>query len=148
MLLALARWLRLLGYDCCGAAGDPLRPLLARAMAEQRVFLTRNGRLGEQLPKALLEGGRIVRVTPTVPPEQLREVVHAFALDARSFVFTRCGECNAPLARLAGPPPAAVPPRVTACEKEFWACPRCSRIFWRGSHVMNSIARLERWLAE
>ena len=44
MLQALAKWIRLLGYDC--AAGDDLfgRKLIEHAVAERRCVLTRNRR--------------------------------------------------------------------------------------------------------
>jgi uncharacterized protein len=147
MLQSLATWLRVLGYDCL--AGRELfgRRLLEQAMAEDRVFLTRNHHLYNDWPRALVERAQILQVAGERFHEQLREVVVKFALDHRQFVFTRCVVCNESL-RAAAKPEASgsVPASVAAREQEFWRCARCGRFFWRGSHVENSLRRLRQWL--
>ncbi|MBI5687042.1 MAG: hypothetical protein HZC54_18380 [Verrucomicrobia bacterium] len=148
MLQSLATWLRALGYDC--TAGRELfgRRLLERAVAEQRVFLTRNTHLANDWPRSLVGQAQILFVAGETFPEQLREVVGRFLLDRERFLFTRCLVCNDPL-RAAGKPEAlpSLPPRVAAREEKFWHCERCGRFFWHGSHVRNSAARLRQWLA-
>ncbi|MCX7886124.1 MAG: Mut7-C RNAse domain-containing protein [Verrucomicrobiae bacterium] len=131
MLLSLGRWLRLLGYDCLMQPGRPSRAVLERAVAEGRIFLTRNARLRERLPHALLERACVEQVVAERLSEQLREVVERFGLDTERFVFTRCLVCNEPLQR---------------CDERFWRCPCCQKTFWHGSHVTNSLARLREWL--
>ena len=131
MLQSLATWLRLLGYDCLTRPGQSGRVLLERAVAEGRIFLTRNTHLRDTLPHALLARARIELVAAEHLPEQLREVVTKFALDTETFVFTRCLLCNEVLQRTS---------------EEFWCCPHCGKTFWRGSHVTNSLARLRAWL--
>ncbi len=144
MLQSLADWLRLLGYDCVAGHG---RAFLEQALAEGRVFLTRNFHLPDNLPKALLRRETIVFVLAERLPDQLREVAQKFSLDTRRFVFSRCVRCNLPL-RAVGPAEASgrVPADVLAREREFWRCDGCGKTFWRGSHVTNSLARLRRWL--
>ena len=148
MLQSLATWLRALGYDCLAGRERFGRRLLEQAVAEGRVFLTRNTHLAHDWPRALLERARIVRVAGERLPQQLREVVENFALDGERFLFTRCLECNEPL-RAVGKAEAwpRLPPRVAAREEKFWRCERCGRCFWRGSHVRNSVERLRQWLA-
>lgn len=75
MLQSLATWLRLLGYDCL--AGEELfgRQLLEQAVAENRVFLTRNSHLSDSLPHQLLAHCQIAIVASERLPDQLREVV-------------------------------------------------------------------------
>jgi hypothetical protein len=149
MLQSLATWLRLLGYDCL--AGKELfgRKLLERAVAENRVFLTRNSHLADNLPHQLLEQRQIAIVAGECLPDQLREVIARFSLQTDEHVFSRCIECNVPLGRLdrAGAM-GQVPPKVAESETEFWRCPRCGKTFWRGSHVRDSLHRLEQWLAD
>jgi len=132
MLLSLATWLRLLGYDCLACPGQSGRALLEQAVAENRVFLTRNAHLHDTLLHALFARARIELVAAEHLPQQLREVVTKFALDTEAFVFTRCLLCNEVLQRTS---------------EEFWRCPRCDKTFWHGSHVTNSLARLRVWLA-
>jgi len=105
---------------------------MEQAVAEERVFLTRNAHLHDTLPHALLARARIELVAAEHLPQQLREVVTKFALDTEAFVFTRCLLCNEVLQRTS---------------EEFWRCPRCDKTFWHGSHVTNSLARLRVWLA-
>ena len=149
MLRSLATWLRLLGYDCI--AGPDLfgRRLLKQAVVEDRVFLTRNAHLTDNLPHHLLEHCRIAYVASEHLPDQLREVVTKYSLQTEQHVFTRCVECNEPLRRAERSEALGqVPNDVAESETEFWRCPRCGKTFWRGSHVRNSLQRLQQWLAD
>jgi uncharacterized protein with PIN domain len=165
MLQSLATWLRLTGYDCvtraeahASATGEKVvcsrgvsrgsRVLLEQAVAEGRVFLTRNAHLTDTLPRALLDRAQVVYVAGEHLPEQLREVVEKFSLERDRFVFTRCVECNRPLSRQERSEATGhVPADVAARETEFWHCACCGKTFWKGSHVRNSVARLQQWLA-
>lgn len=146
MLLSLGKWLRLLGYDCVGNPGHSGRALLEQAIAENRLFLTRNTHLREYLPKTMLQAADIIVVVGEVLPDQLREVVKRFSLDSSAFVFTRCIECNVPLKVAEIAQGKGLPPRVAAQQTGFWKCPRCGKLLWRGSHVANSMQRLQKWL--
>jgi uncharacterized protein with PIN domain len=147
MLQSLATWLRALGYDCAAGRGLFGRRLLERAVKEGRVFLTRNTHLANDWPRALVGRAVVFQVAGEAIPEQLREVVEKFSLDAERFLFTRCLLCN-DLLRAAAKAEAlpALPPRVAGCEEQFWRCERCGQFYWRGSHVRNSAARLRQWL--
>lgn len=147
MLQSLATWLRVLGYDCAGRPGQFGRALLEQAIAENRVFLTRNAHLTDNLPRALLSRAEVFQVAGQHLPEQLRQIVETFSLERERFAFTRCVQCNLPLRcvdRTAAE--GRVPADVLACEKEFWSCASCGKTFWRGSHVQNSLLRLQQWL--
>ena len=147
MLQSLATWLRLLGYDCI--AGKELfgRRLVEQSVAQNRVYLTRNSRLSDNLPHQLLERCKFSIVASERLPDQLREVVVRYSLQAGQHVFTRCTECNVPLRRVdRAEALGQVPPDVAESEKEFWRCQQCGKTFWRGSHVRDSLQRLERWL--
>lgn len=147
MLLSLATWLRLLGYDCEGRPGQFGRELLEQAAAERRVFLTRNHHLTANQPRQLLENVEIAQIHAEHLPEQLREVVARFALDTGRYSFTRCIPCNLKLRSIA-PTKArlSVPPDVLERGDRLWECPGCGRIFWRGSHVTRSLSILQEWL--
>ncbi len=147
MLQSLATWLRALGYDCLAGRERFGRRLLEQAVAEERVFLTRNTHLVNDWPHALLDRAQIVCVGGETLPGQLREVVERFSLDWKRFLFTRCLVCKE-LLHAADKPEVLphLPARVAAREEEFWRCERCGRFFWHGSHVRNSVARLRRWM--
>jgi uncharacterized protein with PIN domain len=146
MLQSLATWLRLLGYDCIIRPDQSGRRLLEQAVAEDRVFLTRNIHLSDNLPRTLLERGRIVGIDAERLPDQLREVVARYSLETARYVFTRCVVCNNPLCRVdASAVSGQVPEDVILRETDFWRCQFCDKTFWRGSHVKNSLERLRRW---
>ncbi|MCB9914898.1 MAG: hypothetical protein H6828_07075 [Planctomycetes bacterium] len=70
---------------------------------------------------------------------ELRDAGHL----AGAAPFTRCLRCNAPLAPLPRADAAGrVPPRVHAAHTEFFTCPRCAAVFWRGSHVRTTCRSL------
>ncbi len=142
MLGRLARWLRILGYDAEYFPGEDAE-LIRRARREGRILLTRDSRL----LRRGLGGARPVpgRETDPLPPhlfiesdrvmEQLRQVVGALHLTPARPPARRCSCCNALLeprdrAEVVG----QVPDFVWSHQPAFWACPRCRRIYWAGTH--------------
>ena len=139
----LARWLRLLGFDVYYRASIPDGELIARALAEGRVILTRSSSLPETraLPAHLV-------LARTDLPSQLRQVFHAFRLRADpARVFTRCSACNQPLEALEREAARGkVPPFVYERQESFFSCPSCGKIFWKGTHwdrVMGKVKEME-----
>lgn len=147
MCQSLAKWLRLIGYDCAARDGLFGRALFEMAVAERRWVLTRNRRYRGDMPLLLLERADIHVIEGERLPDQLREVVERFSLEPSAFRFTRCLVCNEPLVLMSTPPSAdSVPTAVLEREKQFWKCSHCGRVFWLGSHVRHSILRLADWL--
>jgi len=139
MLGRLARWLRILGFDCAYASEIPDAELVRRAAAEGRILLSRDRSLPEEwrLPGILL-------VRSEEPREQIREIVRAFDLAGAVRLFSRCSECNEPLRPAQEDEVSArVPPRVRASHDAFLACPACGRVYWEGSHTERIRRRLE-----
>lgn len=142
MLGRLARWLRAMGYDTLylGPAED--RRLLQLAEAEDRILLTRDGRL------ARLAGTRGCLVQADQVDRQLAEVVERLTLAPPDAGWlSRCLECNAVLE----PRPkhtlnGLVPDYVFATQTDFMGCPGCGKIYWPGSHADRIWARLARLL--
>lgn len=131
MLGRLARWLRLLGFDCAWEADIADEDLVRRALAEGRVVLTRDRRLPEEWRVSglhLVEGEQI--------RDQLAEVIRSFDLAGSIRLLSRCSRCNEPLAPTAPVDVAArVPPRVLERHGDYSACPACGRIYWQGTHA-------------
>jgi uncharacterized protein with PIN domain len=141
----LARWLRVLGYDAAyeSKIADP--ELVARALAEGRVLLTRDVDLTQRrviangtLPAVLLRTDRV--------EDQLRQVIEEVGLavpDLDENGLTRCLECNAELElREKGQLAHLLPPHVRATQQRFSQCPRCERVFWPGTHWQRMRARI------
>ncbi len=143
MLGKLARWMRALGVDCafCNGAADD--ELVRRAVAEDRVLLTRDRRLAE---RRLLRG-RVVLVSRDRWPEQLAEVRQAFDFSAEIQPLSRCLECNIRLEAAAAADVAPlVPPYVAKTQRQFTRCAGCGRIYWAGTHqgrIQATLARLQ-----
>ncbi len=128
---ALARFLRLLGFDSlCDPAWDDER-LAQLSAGEERILLTRDRGL---LKRGTVVHGLLVRADD--PDEQLVEVVRALDLAAAARPFTRCMACNGVLAEVAKDDVAGlVGAESFAAFDRFRRCGSCGRVFWEGSHA-------------
>jgi uncharacterized protein with PIN domain len=127
---ALARRLRMAGFDTLYDNGLPDERIVALARAQARIVLTRDRELLKRRDVVL---GRYVRALQ--PERQLREVFEHFALARWVRPFSRCMACNGAL----HPVDKALvidrlPPRVRASFERFSTCADCGRLFWEGSH--------------
>jgi uncharacterized protein with PIN domain len=139
MAVRLGKYLRCLGYDATWHAGEGTRALARRAELEGRVLLTRNSRLGTEI----VPPSRCLVLASDDPVVQLRETAREFALDCEALLFTRCIRCNVALVDAEEREVAdRVPEAVRARHAQFFRCPSCASVFWRGSHVVNTCAKL------
>ncbi len=140
MLIKLGRNLRITGYDTLWNTNLRTHELILKSNAENRIFLSRNTMLCEQYPAA----ERYFIVESQQPLEQLGEVVGEYGLDISSYLFSRCVDCNVDLVRVPAKEDirARVHPNVYGRYDEFFVCPVCGKVFWKGSHVQNTAARL------
>jgi uncharacterized protein with PIN domain len=128
---ALARYLRLLGFDTTWERDIADEAIVETARDEHRIILTRD--------MGILKNGRVTHgywLRNTDPLEQLDEVVRAIDLGRNIEPYTRCMECNGELrpadrSAVAG----SVPLQVFLVYREFRHCRRCHRVYWRGSHL-------------
>lgn len=131
MLERLARWLRIVGFDCAFERGIADAELVRRAIAERRVVLTRD--------RGLLRDWRVAGlflVEATSTREQLAEVIARFDLARRLQPFTRCSRCNAVVEPVeAREITERVPERILAVYDRFIRCPSCDRVYWAGTHA-------------
>jgi len=137
MLGRLAIWLRLLGYDTA-YHHDATDAQLARiARAENRVLLTRDVELTRR------RGVRAILIESEQVEEQLRQVFHALNLTARE-AFSRCAECNSVLEEVSKESVRdQVPPYVFHTQERYRRCPRCARIYWRGTHWARMVGQMQ-----
>ena len=144
MLGSLARWLRLMGFDCSYQADIPDAVLVEQAIHEERVVLTRDRALVDEWH---VSGIHRVRAERTF--DQLSEVLRAFDLVRSLQLFSRCSACNRPIGKVSLEAVRdRVPPRVAANQSEFWQCPGCGRVYWQGSHTDRIRRVAEQLLAE
>ncbi len=127
----LARYLRLLGFDCL-YSNDCDDEELARisAAGNKRILLTRDQGL---LKRRRVTHGYFVRAT--VPEYQAGEVLRRFDLRRLATPFSRCIRCNGMLRKadveeIRDRVPAGVPRDFDV----FSVCIECGKVYWPGSH--------------
>jgi uncharacterized protein with PIN domain len=131
MLGKLAKELRMLGYDTIYYQGENAYPLIKLAREEDRVILTRNTKLIPKRPE-----DHIIRVMEDKPPLQLRELIQkkVISLNEKN-LFSRCLLCNILLDEIPREEAEGkVPDFIFYQQREFFRCPQCLRIYWKGSH--------------
>lgn len=142
----LARWLRVLGYDTLYYRQMDLGSMMERARKEDRVVLTRAIPLREKLAAAALPH---LFLRSDHLEEQLREVIRAFSLPARSGPFSLCLVCNERLREVAKEAvEGRVPDFVYETQDHFVSCPRCHRVYWSGTHRQRMEAKIRACLGE
>ena len=141
----LARWLRMMGYDALFFDGSDDSRLVATALSEDRVVLTRDTQI---MKRRVVTSGRLkaVLIESDEPEQQMRQVIGTLKLDLQTGLFTLCLECNQSLVeRNPQQVKELVPPYVFQTQRNYRQCPGCHRIYWRGTHweAMNKkLARL------
>ncbi|MEM4264486.1 MAG: Mut7-C RNAse domain-containing protein [Thermoplasmata archaeon] len=136
MLGSLARWLRMMGYDCRYEKGLSDDEILDISEKEARVILTRDEELAER------GNGFCLRTTSL--DEQLLELGKRFGLrfDPSSM---RCSLCNGSLMQIDKSAAAGkVPEKSLQHATEFWQCVSCKKIYWDGTHWSGIIGRFEK----
>jgi uncharacterized protein len=138
MLGRLVTWLRIYGFDTAYARTWPDDELVARALHEGRLILTRDTRL---IQRGLVRN-RHFFIRGDHYREQLQQVLDRFPPDPAHWL-TRCLRCNRVLAvadkrSVSG----RVPPYVYASQERFEICPQCGRIYWRATHAWNMRAQI------
>jgi uncharacterized protein with PIN domain len=135
---ALARFLRMLGFDTLHEHAFTDRGIRRLAAAERRIVLSRD--------RELLKCREIARgcyVHALRAEAQLREVAERYGLAARARPFTRCLRCNVELRPVdKAAIEDALPPKVRAAQARFVRCDGCGRIYWPGSHYARMRAAL------
>jgi uncharacterized protein with PIN domain len=144
MLARLARWLRLLGFDCAYDGGITDAALVRRAVEDNRIILTRDRKLkGEWwVPNIYVVEAECLR-------EQLVEVLRHFDLARSIAVLSRCNECDQSVRAIsAADVRDRVPPHVLETHHDYSTCPQCGRVFWEGTHAQRIRRVVDDLLAE
>jgi len=126
----LARYLRLLGFDCL-YGNDCHDDELARISSEQqRTLLTRDRAL---LQRRIVTRGYFIRALE--PRQQVVEVLRRFDLAGDIRPLIRCTRCNGLLQDTEKDAVRArLEPKTRRYYRRFRLCPDCGQIYWRGSH--------------
>lgn len=133
MLGKLSRWLRMLGHNVKYSPTLNDEQLIKIAKKEHRTLLTRDLELYRQ---AITKGTEAFLVEGTTEAEKLANLAKRFDLNLEIDVtVSRCPKCNTrikpiPKDRVID----KVPLGTSSKYEEFWECPSCGQVYWRGSH--------------
>lgn len=135
----LAAYLRMLGFDTLYRRDYEDEELAQISAREKRILLTRDRGL---LMRTIVTWGYCLRNTD--PSRQLAEVVRHFDLMPSISPFRRCMHCNSPLQKT---DKEAISGRLLSQTREhyneFFVCPQCHRIYWKGSHYRRMTLLIE-----
>ncbi len=143
----LARWLRMMGFDSVFFTGEDDSLMVKQALAEDRIILTRDTGI---MLRRMVTSGRVkaILLKTESAEEQIRRLVAELDLKKPAKPFSLCLEDNTPLL------PAAhddvkdrVPPYVFKTQTQYMECPVCRRVYWRGTHWLAMLRRLEKIIA-
>ncbi|KAH7479945.1 Exonuclease mut-7-like protein [Phytophthora ramorum] len=160
MVARVGKWLRTIGMDVViwdpysvpkkTASQDHKASLLALAVCEQRIVLTRDKKLANRR-----DSGACFVVSSDDPFEQFQEIKAHFALKlVKEEMMSRCSRCNAKgfdvvdLDFVRNQTEDAVHPNVLEVVTEFWVCRVCHKIYWEGPKYDSNYANLLRMFDE
>lgn len=133
MLGKLARWLRMLGYDTKYFNNMDDDGILGLASKEGRIILTRDYQF---FKRANIHGVRAILVEGKTHAERLAELSRLLNVRLEINISeSRCPKCNTRI-RYANKEEIKdrVPESTYNLYDEFWACPGCGQVYWKGSH--------------
>jgi uncharacterized protein with PIN domain len=143
MLGKLTRWLRMLGQDVEYFKSLNDEQLIKTAKAENRVLLTRDLKLYQLARK---RGVDTTLVKGAMEAEKLAGLARRFEFKLEIDVaVSRCPKCNSSIRAVSKEKILdSVPEATSTYYDEFWECPGCGQVYWRGSHWK----RIEKTLKE
>jgi uncharacterized protein with PIN domain len=126
----LARYLRLLGFDCLYGNSISDDDVARISQQQMRIVLTRDRRL---LQRKIISHGLFVRATE--PRQQVREIMQRLDLYTLSQPFSRCTRCNGKLEPVDKAAIAQrLQPKTRRYYDSFLQCCQCGQLYWQGSH--------------
>ena len=130
MLGSLSRWLRIGGYDTEYRKDTPDDDLIDEAERDGRILLTRD----EDLVNRARKRGVEAIYAREGDEEALSQLSHDLGLTLDP-THARCPKCNHTVDRATKEEVAGrVPEGTLKTVDEYWVCPHCGSIYWRGSH--------------
>jgi len=143
MLGKLTRWLRMLGHDVIYTGSMDDKELIKKAKDEKRILLTRDLELYRQ---AIARGSETFLIESSNQTANLAKLAKRFKFQLEIDVeVSRCPKCNTQIKPASKASVIERIPETTASNyDEFWKCPGCNQIYWRGAHWK----RIEKTLTE
>jgi|SRR6185312_5871210 len=125
----LSRLLRMLGFDTVYQNNFSKEQLYEIARNENRCLLSKASYFSK-FPEI-----NFYQVQSADPDEQLKEVTEHFHLTHLLDPFSRCLYCNEILEKKEKEEVEDILlPETKKNFSEFWRCPSCKKVYWKGSH--------------
>jgi uncharacterized protein len=138
----LTKQLRMMGFDTVFFNGEDDAQMVAQALAEGRMMLTRDTGI---MKRRVVTGGRVkaILIASERPDQQIHQLMESLHLEQQQQPLTRCLECNQLLEdKTPGEVQGRVPPYVYKTQSQYRECPGCHRIYWRGTHWLAITRKL------
>jgi uncharacterized protein with PIN domain len=140
----IAKWLRMAGFDASLFMGADDDAIIAAALVENRILLTRDRRI---MKRRVIVSGRIkaILIESDHFKAQVQQILSTQKLDKSSFhPFTTCLECNRRLEECAKEAVKdRVPPYVYLTQEHFAECPACRRLYWQGTYWQSMSSEMD-----
>jgi uncharacterized protein with PIN domain len=133
MLGKLTRWLRMVGQDVLYSVQLSDSELLDLAKRENRILLTRDFELYK---RAILRGTDAFFIGGKKESDQLAEVAKRYGVPLTiDMDKSHCPLCNTKLKPMQKKQLSnEVESNTFAHYDEFWKCPNCGQVYWKGAH--------------
>lgn len=143
MLGKLTRWLRMLGQDVEYTDSMADKELIQKAKKTNRILLTRDLQLFQ---RAIARGAEAFLIEGTNEAENLASLAKRFRFKLEiDLKISRCPKCNTQIRSVRKDSVIdRIPETTSTYYSEFWECPNCEQIYWRGAHWK----RIEKTLRE
>jgi len=136
----LTKYLRMMGFDVSYENNFDDEEIVELSLKEKRAILTKDRGI---LKRNNVTHGYFVRSSKA--EEQVKEILNRFNLQKEIKEFSRCIECNELLKPVKKEEVInQLPPKVSRSQNEFYICPACNKIFWKGTHYQRMLTFIQR----
>ena len=128
----LAKKMRIYGYDTLYNAYSEDNTVLELAEKEDRIIITSDTALFE---RALSRRIPSIKAPLDDDVTRMAEIFKILKLKPElNSKKSRCSLCNTPLVEICKSQITSIPENVLRRKKIFYQCPKCGKIYWKGSH--------------
>jgi len=137
----LARLMRMLGFNTVYKNNFSKEELYNNSLNENRILLSKSAYFSRFIDI------NFYQIKSADPLQQLKDIIHYFNLRDSFNAFIRCLYCNEIVEKKEKEEvEKELLPNTKKDFSEFWKCPSCQKIYWKGSHyerMMKMIRELE-----
>jgi len=141
MLGTLAKWLRIYGFDTSYANSEiDDDEILKISKKENRILVTRDKNL---INRARRENIKNIMITSTEIDKQIKTTLEDYKINTDK-ILSRCIICNSIVKEIKKEDvKEKVPKRIFEIKNKYLFCPKCNKIYWKGSHYENMIEKIK-----